>query len=83
MENQISKKNVLPKDYFNFADFQAEVENDLLEKDNVVGISLGERIKDGHSTGEQCLSVLVNHKMPRELLSSNDLIDTSKKMEGK
>lgn len=82
MKNNISRESLLPKELFKLADCQAEVENDLLEKDNVVGVSIGERIKDGQLTGEKCLSVLVSHKLPPDLLSKNDCIDTSKKIEG-
>src|SRR3989338_8989999 len=46
----------------------------LLEKRNVVGIGIGEKIKDGKRTGRTCLKVYVEKKVAKEKLSKQDLV---------
>lgn len=49
------------------ASLQAENEEQLLSKANVVGVALGNKIKGGRDTGDSCLSVFVSQKFTDEL----------------
>ncbi|MBI4352452.1 MAG: hypothetical protein HY593_00850 [Candidatus Omnitrophica bacterium] len=49
-------------------------ETKLLKKSNVVGVGIGEKIKDGKRTGRTCLRVYVEKKLAKERLSKNDLV---------
>ena len=46
----------------------------LLKKPNVVGVGIGEKIKDGKRTGRTCLKVYVEKKVAKEKLSKQDLV---------
>lgn len=46
----------------------------LREKNNVVGTGLGERVSDGKKTGETCVVVLVEKKVPLTELSRHDIV---------
>src|SRR3989338_5756648 len=49
-------------------------ETKLLKKSNVVGVGIGEKIKDGKRTGRICLKVYVEKKLAKEKLSKSDLV---------
>lgn len=49
-------------------------ESQLLKKSNVVGVGIGEKIKDGKRTGRTCLKVYVEKKIAKERLSKQDLV---------
>jgi len=49
-------------------------ETKLLKKSNVVGVGIGEKIKDGERTGRTCLKVYVEKKVAAEKLSKSDLV---------
>lgn len=49
-------------------------ETKLLKKSNVVGLGIGEKIKDGKRTGRTCLKVYVEKKVAAEKLSKQDLV---------
>jgi len=51
-----------------------ENETRLLEKANVVGVGIGEKIKAGIPLGRLCLKVYVEKKYPESKLSKNDII---------
>ena len=82
MDKPISSEQILPKEYNNLAACQHTIEQDMLEKDNVVGIAIGNKVVGDQTTSEKCLSILVSHKMDRDMLDSRSLIDTSKKLDG-
>ncbi|RMD96249.1 MAG: serine protease [Calditrichaeota bacterium] len=46
----------------------------LLGKDNVVGIGLGPKLKDEKETGDNCISVMVSHKLDPSMVKSDDMI---------
>ena len=46
----------------------------LLRKSNVVGVGIGEKIKDGRRTGRMSLKVYVEKKVVKERLSKQDLV---------
>ena len=57
------------------ADKQLKCEAGLLEMSQVVGVSIGQKIKDGVADEDsQVLSVLVSQKMPKDMLSRDDLV---------
>ena len=49
-------------------------EDELLARANVVGVGIGEKIKDGMPQGRLCLKVYVEKKISRVKLSKKDLI---------
>jgi len=49
-------------------------ETTLLKKPHVVGVGIGEKIKDGKRTGRTCLKVYVEKKVAKDKLSKNDLV---------
>lgn len=49
-------------------------ESRLLKKPNVVGVGIGEKIKDGKRTGRICLKVYVEKKILKEKLSKEALV---------
>ena len=51
-----------------------ELEGELLGKENVIGVSIGNKIIKGEDTGELCIVVLVERKLPESLLKSEDII---------
>ena len=46
----------------------------LLKKSHVVGVGIGEKIKDGKRTGRMSLKVYVEKKIAKEKLSKSDLV---------
>ena len=54
------KEQTLPKEMLPMAAAQEENEDKLLALDNVVGVALGNRVKDDQETDEPVVSVLVN-----------------------
>ncbi|MGD8428093.1 MAG: hypothetical protein PVH63_10690 [Balneolaceae bacterium] len=67
-------EKTLSKEFVDLAKEQRENEAELLGKDNVVGVALGNKIVKGKDTGEPAFHVLVQHKLEPDLLSKNDLI---------
>lgn len=49
-------------------------ESKLLKKRNVVGVGIGEKIKDGKPTGRTCVRVYVEKKVAKEKLSKQNLV---------
>ena len=64
----------LTKDQLDLSKIQEEIQEDYLDKDNVVGIGIGKKIKDGRETDDTCLTVLVTQKLDKDLLSSESII---------
>lgn len=62
------------------AAIQARHETELLRYPNVVGIATGTRTKGGKPTGEHCLVVYVERKIPRSNLRRSEILPS--KMEG-
>ncbi|MFZ5891850.1 MAG: trypsin-like peptidase domain-containing protein [Myxococcota bacterium] len=59
------------------AELQEREQAALLAYENVVGVGVGRKIRDGHDTGEPCLTVFVTQKLPLEALSEGARIPTS------
>ncbi|WP_191254880.1 serine protease [Amycolatopsis oliviviridis] len=68
------EKNMLPKEFLSLATVQAAEEDALLDKQNVVGVALGTKWSGGTDTGEKAITVLVDTKLPSELLRDDDLV---------
>ncbi|MFC3449291.1 serine protease [Amycolatopsis speibonae] len=68
------EKNMIPKDFLSLASVQASEESALLDRQNVVGVALGTKWSNGTDTGEKAITVLVDTKLPHELLRDNDLV---------
>ena len=63
----------LPEEH-RIAAIQARHETELLRYPNVVGVAHGIRTKRGKPTGERCLVVYVERKIPRAKLSENEIL---------
>ena len=50
--------------------------DDLLSRENVIGLGIGMQTVGGQQTGEVALVVLVTHKVPLASLASQDLLPT-------
>ncbi|NMM50476.1 serine protease [Marinigracilibium pacificum] len=54
---------------------QSEVESDLLNMENVVGVALGNKIKNGiEKESDQVMTVFVDQKLPEDSLTSSQVI---------
>jgi len=59
------------------AELQEREQASLLSCENVVGVGVGRKIRDGHDTGEPCLTVFVTQKLPLETLGDGARIPPS------
>ncbi len=73
MLDSLMESNV-PKEFASLAKEQAAAEAEYLGRENVVGVALGHRLKNDEDTGEQAITVLVESKLPPEMLRPEDLI---------
>jgi len=55
-------------------DIQQKEEASLLDKDNVVGVGIGNKIKDGKETGDKCLTVLVSQKLDKSIIGDENFV---------
>lgn len=69
-------EQTIPKEMQKMAAVQQENEEKLLEMENVVGVALGNKVKKGEETDEPVVSVLVNQKLPLELLTEDAKVPT-------
>ena len=67
-------ERTIPDDFVDLANVQAAHEAQLLARQNVVGVALGTKSVGGRDTGERALTVLVESKMPGDLLSEDDRV---------
>jgi len=58
-------------------DVKNNIENDFLNKKNVVGVGLGQKWTRGENTGEDAILVFVSQKQDKRTLSSKDVIPDS------
>ncbi len=56
------------------AEIQQRHEAELLRYPNVIGVATGIRTRSGKPTGEPCLVVYVERKLPRKRLAAKDLL---------
>ncbi len=57
--------------YLELSKIQQKEQDGFLAKDNVLGVGIGHKVKDGLDTGEPCLSVFVTQKLDPDLLSDS------------
>jgi S1-C subfamily serine protease len=60
--------------YASVATVTAKEQDNLLSKQNVVGVATAHKVKDEKDTGELCLSVFVTHKLPKNDVGSKNMI---------
>ncbi len=60
-----------------FAEVQSNRQDELLDKPNVQGVGIGNKVTDGVETGDRAIVVFVNSKVPSTLLSSEDRVPRS------
>lgn len=61
----------LEGDYLELSKIQQKEQDDYLSKDNVLGVGIGHKVKNGLDTSEPCLSVFVTQKLDEDLLSDS------------
>lgn len=67
-------EQMLAKEYHERAAVQLDNIDKLMALGNVNGVALGNRQKAGAETDEPVISVYVNQKLPRELLTEKDMV---------
>jgi len=78
-ENQNENKNdIIEKDNDNknieITRFFKENHDKLFIKQNVVGVGIGQKFKNGQNTGESCITYFVSQKLDATLIKDDDLI---------
>ncbi len=68
------ENNMIPDEYLSLASVQAAEQDALLDRQNVVGVALGTKWSNGVDTEEKAITVLVDTKMPHEMLREEDLV---------
>ncbi len=66
--------------YEAIAEFCEKEQDVLFEKQNVIGVGTGHKIKGGEDTGKPCIMVLVSQKLDPALLRDKDMV--SEEIEG-
>ncbi len=59
------------------AQHQDKEQDLLMQRQNVVGVAVSRKIKDGRDTGDPCLTVYVEHKIDKKLVGSDNLIPST------
>lgn len=59
------------------AELQEREQGSLLARENVVGVGVGRKVRDGVESGEPCLTVFVTQKLPLDALREEDRIPAS------
>lgn len=70
-------EKALEKEYLEISAIQEDEQEALLNKQNVVGIGVGQKIKGEKETGDPCLSVFVSQKLETDLIKVSDMIPKS------
>lgn len=67
-------KTNLKGEHLAIYELQEKHQNDLLARKNITGVGIGNKIKDGRDTGDACLTVFVEQKHDKSLLSVEEMI---------
>ena len=67
-------EQTVPSEFLELTEVQARYENELLARQNVVGVALGYKLTADADTGERAVTVLVETKMNEELLTDDDIV---------
>lgn len=59
------------------AELQEREQDSLLARENVLGVGIGRKIRDGVESGEPCLTVFVTQKLPLDALREEERIPAS------
>jgi hypothetical protein len=71
-------EQTLPSDVRELAEVQAQYEEELLNRQNVVGVAIGNKITDKKGdTGEAAVTVLVESKVHEDLLRDDDVVPST------
>ncbi|MGW4422659.1 hypothetical protein [Streptosporangium sp. NPDC004631] len=70
----MQSEKLISKEYMDLAKIQSREEEQLLSRRNVVGVALGNKRTRDQDTGEKAITVLVDSKLPKDMLSQDDLI---------
>jgi len=73
-EEVLKEEEILEGEYKAIAGAQIDEEEELLDKENVVGVAIGHKIKEGKETGDPCITVLVSQKLDSALLKADDRV---------
>jgi hypothetical protein len=66
--------SAVPQELAPFAELRDKQEDQLLDKENVEGVGVGHKFKEGEDTGDNALIVMVRQKLPEELLDKGDVV---------
>lgn len=61
-------------EYLSLAETQNAEQYNLLARQNVVGVAISHKVKNGKETGDPCLTVYVESKLDKNLIGADDLI---------
>ena len=67
-------KTNLKGDHLAIAELQDLHQPDLLARKNITGVGIGNKIRDGRDTGDPCLTVFVEQKLDKAILSREEII---------
>lgn len=67
-------EDFMPQEFMDLANVQHRAERHLLAREHVVGVALGNKYVQGEDTGEKAITVLVDAKLPEELLTEEDRV---------
>lgn len=67
-------EQTLSKEYTQLAESQSKHQNSLLGLNNVIGVGIGHKIKDGKEKDQKVISVFVEHKVPAKLLDGDQRV---------
>jgi hypothetical protein len=64
-------------EYLSLAETQNVEQNSLLARQNVVGVAISHKVKNGKETGDPCLTVYVESKLDKRLIDTDELIPST------
>ena len=64
-------------EYLSLAETQNVEQNSLLARQNVVGVAISHKVKNGKETGDPCLTVYVESKLDKWLIDTDELIPST------
>lgn len=67
----------LKGDYLAISEVQAQESKQILARNNVTGVAIGHKIKNGKDTGDPSLTIFVENKMDKSFLSADELIPST------
>jgi hypothetical protein len=68
---------MLPDEYQRLARVQSAHEQELFDKENVVGVAIGNKYVNGEDTGRLSIVVFVSAKMPPDIIPEDQMLPSS------